>query len=150
MIPDDATALTARERIARRLDALGIGRAFLLRYAKKAFRDAYGALVLRLILAAQVRAMRRARGWSQSELAERAGISHITVIRVECGLVGTLRSLLGIAQAFDCALRVALVSHGEFLEFVCDALEHGPAAPQSWTEEHEALTALLPGETRTP
>ena len=47
------------------------------------YRDAYAAALLRGGIAAQIRAMRRDRGWSQAELGQRAGMRQERVSRLE-------------------------------------------------------------------
>ena len=53
-------------------------------------------------LGAQVRAMRRARGLSQKQLSDLAGVPQAHISRIECGGVDLrLSSLVAIAHALD-------------------------------------------------
>jgi transcriptional regulator with XRE-family HTH domain len=63
---------------------------------------------------AKIREMRRARGWSQQELARRAGISQAQIANLESGLSANpmQRTLEGIAKAFDMTL-AEFVKSGE-------------------------------------
>lgn len=61
-----------------------------------------------IAIAEAIRAARKARGWSQTDLAERARISRPTVARVERGDSVSSATLLKIASALD--LRLGL--HG--------------------------------------
>lgn len=57
-------------------------------------------------IAHRVRASRTARGWSQIELAERAGVSRPTVARVEAGDDVNTAKLIPIAAALDLVLEM--------------------------------------------
>jgi len=80
----------------------------------------------------QIRAMRLARGWTQTELARRAGmsVSRISVLEkiTECPAF-TLNTLCRIASAFDCALILRFVGWSFFITSVnCFWKECVPAA----------------------
>ena len=51
---------------------------------------------------------RRARGWSQSELAERAGVSRPTVARIEAGQQVRLATLEAVAQVLGLTVKLEL------------------------------------------
>jgi transcriptional regulator with XRE-family HTH domain len=63
-------------------------------------------------LAAQIYALRKQRGWSQAELAERAGIAQERVSKIESADFDslTMKTLHKFARAFDIDLRIAFVS----------------------------------------
>lgn len=72
---------------------------------------AYDAARLAIELGASVRALRERHGWSQSELARRAGMTQSAVARFESGgTVPTIPVLERLAHALDADLvvRVAL------------------------------------------
>ena len=57
------------------------------------------------LLAARLRDLRTARGWTQDELARRAGLSKSYLSRIEDGdRQPSLASLLSLSQAFEVAL----------------------------------------------
>jgi len=87
-------------------------------------------------LAFQVRALRKDRGWSQAELAERAGIGLLTVQQAENPeYLGTrIRTLAKIAAAFDVALIVRFASWSELLRAVQE-LDDGTAVPPGYLQE---------------
>lgn len=60
------------------------------------------------MLAAQIRGMREARGWSQRELGERAGMAQATICALENPNYSrySLRTLKRLAAAFDVGLNV--------------------------------------------
>jgi transcriptional regulator with XRE-family HTH domain len=68
-------------------------------------RNAYPPVVLHAarLLGAQVRAGRMARGWTITELAERAGVAEKTVRKVEHG-----DPRVALGTAFDCAVLVGV------------------------------------------
>lgn len=75
------------------------------------YRAAYRAAQLAHKLGAQIRAAREARGWSQTELATRAGLRQHAVSRLEAGdVVPTLTTLERIADALEAELLVSLAA----------------------------------------
>lgn len=76
------------------------------------FRREYKAEHARSGIAYQIRAMRDARGWSQSDLAKKAGKSQSNIARLEDPDYGkfSVQTLLEIADAFDVWLSVEFVS----------------------------------------
>jgi len=70
---------------------------------------AYGAARIAFELGAEVRAQREQRGWSQTELANRAGMTQSAMARFEAGgTVPTLPVLERIAAALEMRLSVEL------------------------------------------
>jgi len=59
-----------------------------------------------MTLGAIVRARRKRLGWTQSELAEKSGITQAQISRVEAGRSEniTIENLRGIAKAFGCSV----------------------------------------------
>jgi transcriptional regulator with XRE-family HTH domain len=102
-------------------------------------------------LAFQVRALRKDRGWSQAELAERAGIGLLTVQHAENPkYLGTrIRTLAKIAAAFDVALIVRFVSWPELLRVVQE-LEDGTAAPELFSGVRAQGGAIGDATRRSP
>ncbi|NKY84269.1 helix-turn-helix domain-containing protein [Nocardia veterana] len=75
------------------------------------YRAAYRAAQLAHTLGVQIRAAREARGWSQTELAARAGLRQHAVSRLEAGdVVPTLTTLERIAEALEAELSVSLAA----------------------------------------
>lgn len=117
---------------------------------KQEFRDPearrdYAEEFLNSYIALQIKTLRLQRGWSQKELAERAGMKQSRISAMEQAdysgwSVGTLRRL---AEAFDLALVVRFESYGTFLEDATSvsrpALER-PSFPDdpAFKEEEEA------------
>lgn len=57
---------------------------------------------------------RKRKGWSQEELAQRAGLSRAIVSLIELGAANaTMTTLTAIANALDCGLTIALNPLGE-------------------------------------
>ena len=53
------------------------------------------------VLARRVRAARKARGWTQGELATRSGLSIATITRLERSGQGQISTLLAVCAALD-------------------------------------------------
>lgn len=117
--------------------------AFLRQYHVKAFRDKWAEDTLLMSIAIQVREIRLQRGWTQQELAEKASLTQPQISRVESGIYqGTIDVLQRIAAAFNCALMVRFVTHGEYLGFILKIMAEGIDLVPTFDEE----TAALEGE----
>lgn len=57
----------------------------------------------------RIREARTARSWSQSALAERAGVSRPTVARIEAGQYVRMATLEAVAQALGLAVELSQV-----------------------------------------
>lgn len=53
-----------------------------------------------------IRSEREAYGWSQQELASKAGVPQSTVVRVESGANKSMETLLKIANAFGKSIQI--------------------------------------------
>lgn len=95
----------------------------------KDFRDAYLDSSLCWIVRTQVRLIREDRGWSQEELAEKAGISFPTINRIEnlqiTSFAPKIGTLLKIAAAFDCALIVRFEAWSDYLRWLSYVKQKG-------------------------
>lgn len=74
-----------------------------------AFRAEYEALEPEFALIRQLIDLRRARGLSQRQLAERAEMQQPTIARLEGGRMAGLRTLRRVAEALDARVEVRLV-----------------------------------------
>lgn len=71
------------------------------------YREAYRSAQIAYELGKKVREAREARGWTQAELARRAGMKQHTVSRFEAGdVVPTLTTLDRIASALESHLTI--------------------------------------------
>ncbi|MEO5965080.1 MAG: helix-turn-helix domain-containing protein [Candidatus Limnocylindrales bacterium] len=70
-----------------------------------------------------IRALRRRHGWTQAELATKAGISQSAVSRIERGEGDHLtpRLLARVAEELGARIRVSITAHGEDLDRLLDA-----------------------------
>ncbi len=87
-------------------------------------------------LAFQIKLLREKNGWTQQQLAERAGGQQETISQWENPNYGsyTLNSLKSLAAAFDVALMVKFAPFSELVEWSAD-LTPERLAPPSFTEE---------------
>lgn len=83
----------------------------------KAYRDGYTESQLSIEVPFQIRAIRKARGWTQAQLAERSGIPQARISHIEQAGRDplSLRTLYRLAAAFDVGLQVQFVSFSELV-----------------------------------
>ncbi len=94
--------------------------------ADKEYRDLVVEESINEGLAFQIRATRNARGWTQTELGERAGKAQPQVSELEDPDHGryTLRTLREIASALDVALVVRLVPFSQLVDYSTNLSPH--------------------------
>lgn len=85
-------------------------------------RHAYMEATVEQDIAFQIESNRRARGMSQADLAKAIGTRQSAIARLEDSTYGrhSLATLMKVAHAFDCALRVSLISYSRLAEEVAD------------------------------
>jgi ribosome-binding protein aMBF1 (putative translation factor) len=82
------------------------------RMSEPGAQDAYDAARLAFELGANVRRLREAKGWSQTQLARGAGMTQSAVARFEAGgSIPTLPVLQRLARALDADLVVQVHPH---------------------------------------
>ena len=83
----------------------------------KAYRDGYTEAQLSIEIPFQIRALRKARDWTQAQLAERCGIPQARISHIEQPGRDplSLRTLYRLASAFDVGLLVQFVSFSELV-----------------------------------
>ena len=59
--------------------------------AGKEYRDSFAAAHISNNIAAQIAAMREAEGWTQKQLAQRAGMSHLAFLHLKTRITRILR-----------------------------------------------------------
>jgi transcriptional regulator with XRE-family HTH domain len=71
----------------------------------KKYREAFAASVVKRVVPAQIRVLRRQRQWSQAQLAKESDLTQGVISRAEDPDYGnlTLNTLVRIAAGFDCA-----------------------------------------------
>ena len=97
----------------------------------KEYRDAFVADTIDTGLALQIRAMREARQWSQTDLARKAGMAQERISVLEDPDYGkhTLSTLKRLASAFDVALVVRFVPFSHLVEMVTTLSPDALAVP---------------------
>lgn len=94
--------------------------------------------------------LRRARGWTQADLADAAGTTQATIARVERGFDGvTLRMLNDIAAALDVPTRDLLSDDRSDLEAILMQYFRGlsPDRQQGWIDVARHSLAETNGQT---
>ncbi|MBI3799144.1 MAG: helix-turn-helix transcriptional regulator [Deltaproteobacteria bacterium] len=86
----------------------------------KAYRDAFVGSQINIELAFQIRALREKRGWTQGQLAKKAGMAQPRISAIETPGKGklNLETLRRLASAFDVGLTVRFVPFSEMIEWV--------------------------------
>ncbi len=126
------------------------------KFGSKKYREAYVGAHLKRSVPFQIKAMRDRRGWSQVELAERAGLTQGAVSRAEDPDYGnlTFNTVIRIAAGFDVAFVGAFVRFSELarrasiqnedsvqvVEFQKDATERAFAAATTTRVVESATT----------
>lgn len=97
----------------------------------KEYRDLCASEEVDTGLPFQIRAMRKARGWSQRELGERMGMTQEGVSRLESLDYGryTLATLKKLASAFDVALVVRFEPFSQLVDSVVNLSPEDLAVP---------------------
>lgn len=102
----------------------------------KEYRDAFSEGLVDDRLSAQIYYLRKHRGWTQKELAERSGLSQPTISGLEETTEGArLGTLRKIASAFDVAVDARFISFGGLLA-AFDKVPLNDNVP-SFSEEHQ-------------
>src|SRR5262245_60693698 len=98
-----------------------------------------------------IRALRLRRRWRQVDLADRVGVSHTTISRIELGRIGTVPVglLARTAEALDASLDVRVRWNGEALDRLLDGAHAGLVEQavrlleaHGWLAEVEATFAI--------
>ena len=121
----------------------------------KAYRDGYTEAQHSIEVPFQIRAIRKARGWTQTQLAERSGIPQARISHIE--QPGreplSLRTLYRLAAAFDVGLLVQFVPFSELVRRET-AFDPETFRVPSFTEDHvervvEVTDMLVPTASYT-
>ncbi len=116
----------------------------------KAYRDGYTEAQLSIEVPFQVRALRKARGWTQAQLAERCGIPQARISHIEQPGRDplSLRTLYRLSAAFDVGLLVQFVP---FSELVSRGAAFDPKTFRvpSFEEDQHPHSDPLPGGEET-
>lgn len=92
------------------------------RFRNKAYREGFVTAELSTNVAAQIAAMREDRGWTQSQLAEAAGMrqSRISVLEDPAYENMSVTTLRRLASAFDVGLAVRFVPFSDIVSWTVD------------------------------
>lgn len=94
-------------------------RAIWKKMARKPYRDAYVSAHISNTVAAQISAMRETRGWTQKDLAEKAGMkqSRVSVLEDPNTENFEARTLRRIAAAFDVGLTIRFLPFSDLIKW---------------------------------
>ena len=81
------------------------------KWADKEYREGYVDAAIEQGAAWQIRANRKARGWTQEQLAQKLGTQQSAISRLEDPQYGkhSLDTLVAVSHVFDCALSVKFI-----------------------------------------
>jgi transcriptional regulator with XRE-family HTH domain len=104
---------------------------------EKTYRDAFVASQIRIALPFQIRALREQRGWTQAQLAEKAGMlqPRISAMERPGGSKFTLETILRVAAALDIAFIGRFASFSELV---------------GWTESFSPDIFMIPSFENDP
>jgi len=91
----------------------------------------------------QIRAMREAKGWTQTDLAEKVDTTQNAISRLESSSYGkpNVKTLLRLAEAFDVALLVKFVPFSRFSKALAEMSEDSVVVPSF--DEDRGIKELL-------
>jgi transcriptional regulator with XRE-family HTH domain len=114
----------------------------------KKYREAFVGSQVKRTVPFQIRALRKQRGWSQTELAERAGVTQGVISRAEDPDYGnlTLNTIVRVAAGFDCAFIGRFVPFSELVGWY-DSLSEAVIRVASFSEDRDSRPAA--NETTT-
>lgn len=111
----------------------------------KQYRDSYVRTNIAMGVPFQIRAMRKQRGWTQKELAQRAGKKQSWISAIECDdrYGYSITTLTELASAFDVAIMVRFVPFSELVEAYADVSQAGLRVPSfedesGWNAQRES------------
>jgi transcriptional regulator with XRE-family HTH domain len=119
----------------------------LRKFFRKRYRDIFGTSITGTT-AAQIRAMREKRGWSQQELANKVGMGQARISLLENPNYQNLSlvTLKRIANVFDVALLVRFVPFSKLFEMLDSETEDTLSVPsfedEFGTEENPIVTSI--------
>lgn len=101
-------------------------------------RKAYMEATVEQDIAYQIESNRRARKLTQKDLAKKIGTTQSAIARMEDPTYGrhSIPSLVKVAHAFDCAVRVTLISYSKLAEVVADTSDQALFAAPFESERH--------------
>lgn len=116
---------------------------FLKRLGKwrdKEYREGYLEAAIEQGIAWQIRAIRKARGLTQAQIAERLGTQQSAVSRLEDPDYGghSIDTLVKLAHVFDCALSLKFIPYSQ-LAIESEDLSEATMVAKSFTEEQKEL-----------
>ena len=117
----------------------------------KNYRDSFVSAHIGTNIASQIFAIRNRRRWTQTELADKAGMAQTRISVLEDANYEnfSIMTLKRLASAFDVALIVRFVPFGELAEWVVNLSPSSLAVP-SFAEEQERSFSISEAASRGP
>jgi transcriptional regulator with XRE-family HTH domain len=98
---------------------------------KKAYRDAFASAHVSNTVASQITTLRQEKGWTQTELAERAGMrqSRISTLEDPNNENFEAKTLLRLASAFDVGVTIRFVPFSDIAKWASNITQSSLAVP---------------------
>jgi transcriptional regulator with XRE-family HTH domain len=111
----------------------------------KKYRTSFAKAQFKRLVPFQVRALRKARGWSQEQLAEHSRVTQGVISRAEDPDYGnlTVNTILSIAEGFDAVFVGRFVPFSKFSDWVEELSEKSAGEVPSFEAENMKIHALL-------
>lgn len=119
--------------------------------SRKAYRDAYVSAHISNTVAAQIAALRDARGWTQTDLAKRAGMKQPRISALEdpdCENF-EIETIKRIAAAFDVGVTVKFVPYSEIVEWAGSISDENLYVPSFDSDMIASPHVLTTAQTKT-
>ena len=116
-----------------------------LQQSGAAYRKAFVASEIKRLIPFQVYALRKKRGWSQEELAKRAGLTQGVISRAEDPDYGnmTFNTVISIAGGFDVAFVGKFVPFSELDDYFVGLSEESAGSVPTFEEENQRIEQLV-------
>jgi transcriptional regulator with XRE-family HTH domain len=113
------------------------------------YRNAFVSSTVAARIAVRIYNLRKKAGWTQPQVAEKAGMKQARVSVLEQGDYEnfTFSTLKKLAAAFNVAVLVDFVSFPDFLKW-SESINSESVAPESFAESDRALAAMIEATTR--
>ena len=115
------------------------------KFQRAAYRKAFVGAEIKRVIPFQISAIRKARGWSQGDLARRSGLTQGVISRAEDPDYGnlTFNTVIRIANGFDVAFVGKFIPYSELAHWYSSMSEASVGNVPDFDTENGAVTELI-------